>query len=133
MQELLYWSKAGQERASASDESCLEKFLLPASVLWWSLEGLQVSVCVCGQGFLGWLLSFPASPEWEPEVLGCPSAEGKREEWECRVLGPCGPKGKTEWQACWGVGLTYTLCKTYRVTLNTRKNGELGASLISPK
>ena len=52
---------------------------------------------MCGQGFLGWLFSFLASPEREPEVLGCPSAEGRREEWVCRVLGP-------EGQACWGVG-----------------------------
>lgn len=107
------------------DESCLENFLLPVSMSWWSLEGPQ---CTCGWGFLGWLFSFLASPEWEPEVLGCPS-----EEWVCRVLGPCRPKGKTEWQVCWGVELTYTLCKTYGITLNTRKNGELRASLLSPK
>lgn len=72
------------------DESCLEKFLLPASALGLFREESQVSVCVW-LGFL-WLFCFLASPGWEPEVLGCPSAEGRKEEWVCRVLGPCGPK-----------------------------------------
>lgn len=114
------------------DESCLEKFLLPASMLWWSLEGPQVSVYVWPRfPRVAFLLSgFPTVGVRGPWLS---LSRRQREEWVCRVLGPCGPKGKTEWQACWGVGLTYTLCKIYGVTLNTRKNGELGASLISPK